>query len=558
MKRHIYTLILILGVIFLFALSGTAVANGIRIVPRSAWVKNDSLHLTLEMDMDGIEVNSYTALTFTPILKNKQGMLELPPVVLTGASRYRFDRRERALQAGVSPQAAPFRTIIEGRNAASKKLDYLIVVPYMAWMNQSALLLRQDIKDCCDTQTLGVDTLRHRLAISSVPYTKMPTTPKKSAAPTVNAVVPTGKQTVARTVPATAHATVPATRRTTRRTTTAATAVAAAPTRIERIEWSSSDLDLYIPMVSFLSPDMTTSGKHHTESAILYIDYPLGKDDIYPDYKNNREEINKIDRILSPLSNSRFSTIDRIQVRGYSSPDGPYGENERLAQARSRLFAGYIRNAYSLPRNRIEVSSVAEDWEGLKDLLLQAQPPYTDAALRVIRKYGIFNGREKQLMDLQGGVPYKDMLRRFFPKLRRIEVVVEYNINRIDHKDASELIYTHPDLLSLEEMYEVARYYRPGTDQYREVYEIAAFHFPNDVTANVNAASAVMLTGDLISAWNYLRKVEADPRAWNNMGVLTLMEGNPEGAASWFRKAVGVEPRKARRNLQIAEGELGN
>ena len=32
------------------------------------------------------------------------------------------------------------------------------------------------------------------------------------------------------------------------------------------------------------------------------------------------------------------------------------------------------------------------------------------------------------------------------------------------------------------------------------------------------------------------------------------MEGNPEGAAVWFRKAVGVEPRKARRNLQFAEG----
>ena len=305
-------------------------------------------------------------------------------------------------------------------------------------------------------------------------------------------------------------------------------------------------------MVSFLTPDLTGSDKHHTESAILYIDYPLGKDDIYPDYKDNRKEIDKIDRILSPLSNNRFSTFERIQVRGYSSPNGPYGENERLAQARSRLFAGYILDAYDLPRHRIEVSSVAEDWEGLKELLQQTQPPYADAVLRIIRKYGIFNDREKQLMDLQGGMPYKDMLRRFFPKLRRIEVVVEYNINEIDHQDASELIYTHPDLLSLEEMYETARYYRPGTDQYREIYEIAAYHFPDDVVANINAASAVMLTGDLISAWEYLRKAEADPRAWNNIGVLTLMEGNPEGAAVWFRKAVGLEPRKARANLEIA------
>ena len=156
-------------------------------------------------------------------------------------------------------------------------------------------------------------------------------------------------------------------------------------------------------------------------------------------------------------------------------------------------------------------------------------------------------------MDLQGGAPYKDMLRRFFPKLRRIEIVVEYRIRKLNDSEIAEMIYTHPDLMSLEEIYAVARYYRPGTDQYREVYEIAAFHFPDDVIANVNAASAVMLTGDRESAWNYLRKAEADPRSWNNMGVLTLMEGDPEGAAVWFRKAVGVEPRKARQNLEIAE-----
>ena len=537
MRRQIYTLILILGVMLLFPLSGTAATKGIRIVPRSAWVKNDSLHLSILMDLEDVQVNTYTAVTFTPVLKNKQSTLELPAVILTGGSRHRFDRREQALQTNKSRQAVPFLTIIENRHTAgSKKVDYLVTVPYAAWMQQSSLLLRQDLKDCCDTQTLGIDTLRYRLPFASALHTETATVTKEQNE---------NKAITKRVLP---HTVRPA------KTDNHATAVLPAPQHIEKIVWSNSDLDLYIPMVSFLTPDLTGSDKHHTESAILYIDYPLGKDEIYPDYKDNRKEIDKIDRILSPLSNNRFSTFERIQVRGYSSPDGPYGENERLAQARSRLFAGYIRDAYDLPRHRIEVSSVAEDWEGLKELLQQTQPPYADAVLRIIRKYGIFNGREKQLMDLQGGMPYKDMLRRFFPKLRRIEVVVEYNINEIDHQDASELIYTHPGLLSLEEMYETARYYRPGTDQYREVYEIAAFHFPDDVTANVNAASAVMLTGDLISAWNYLRKVEADPRAWNNMGVLTLMEGNPEGAALWFRKAVGIEPRKARRNLQIAEG----
>lgn len=158
-------------------------------------------------------------------------------------------------------------------------------------------------------------------------------------------------------------------------------------------------------------------------------------------------------------------------------------------------------------------------------------------------------------MELPGNV-YKKLCRDLFPLLRRLEVAVDYHVARVETKDAATLIYSHPELLSLEEMYEVARYYRPGTVQYREVYEIAAFHFPLDVVANVNAASAVMLDGDLKAAWNYLSKVEDDPRAWNNMGVLTLLEGDPEGAAVWFRKAIGVEPLKARANLQkIENGE---
>ena len=132
------------------------------------------------------------------------------------------------------------------------------------------------------------------------------------------------------------------------------------------------------------------------------------------------------------------------------------------------------------PARLFDVSSVAEDWNGLEDLLLSTKPSYYTAALDIIRRFGIFSGREKQLMNLQGGIPYKDMLKRLFPLLRRIEFVVEYRIRALNAGEASEMIYTHPDLLSLEEMYSVARYYRPGTEQYREVYEVAAFPFPDD------------------------------------------------------------------------------
>ena len=516
-----------------FGFTGPAAAEGVRITPQSFGVKNDSLHIHLEMDLNSVHVNSLTAVLFTPELKASQGnpsRVTLPPVIVTGGKRYRYERRERALASSDKRPETPFLVLLDKGRTGSKTVAYRVSVPYAAWMQQATLLLRQEIKDCCDLQLLGVDTLTKRITLTGE------TSPVAvTAAPAPYA----GAQKSSPAIPATG---TPATLRRAQRQPRL-------PVKDSDPHASEAD---FASMLTYLHPESNPAAKRHIENAVLYIDYPLGKDEVYPDYKNNRKEIDKTDTILYPLLSDGFSELERIRIRGYASPDGPYGENDKLSANRSHLFADYVKRAYNIPSRLFEVSSVAEDWDGLEELLAQAKPAYHSAVLDIIHHYGIFDGREKHLMDLQGGAPYKDMLRRFFPRLRRIEIVVEYRIRKFDEGEIAGLIYTHPDLMSLEEMYSVARYYRPGTDQYREVYEIAAFHYPSEVVANVNAASAVMLTGDLVSAWEYLHKVEADPRSWNNIGVLTLMEGNPEGAAVWFRKAVGIEPRKARQNLEIA------
>lgn len=526
MKHTIHIILILLLMAFAGILSTERVyGKGIRVVPKQMVVRGDSLHLSLDMDLNSIRVNRYTAIIFTPVLKGMNGKTELPPVIITGSSRYRFDRRERFLQAAQQVMATPFLVLLDSRQTPTKNIRYQVSVPYAAWMQGATLMLRKEIKDCCDPQLLGVDTLKKKVNLTNAPVSGL------MASGLMTATAPAEKQ--ARTI---RPAIVPV-----------ASRKAAAARNLVPATYAAD----YASMVSFLQPDVNPKEKQHIASAILYIDYPLGKDDVYPEYKNNRPEIDKVDALLHPLLTDGFSNLRSLRIRGYSSPDGNYRDNEQLSAARSRLFANYAQRAYNIPRQLFDISSVAEDWAGLTELLERDRPSYYKEALGIISRYGIFNGREKHLMEFQGGTPYKDMLHRFFPLLRRIEIVVEYDIRSVDTGEASELIYTNPGVLSLAEMYQVARHYRPGTDQYREVYEIAAYHFPDDVVANVNAASAVMLTGDLQSAWNYLRKVESDPRSWNNMGVLTLMEGDAAAAEVWFRKAVGVEPQRARSNLQF-------
>lgn len=476
-----------------------------RFILTDAEVAGDSLYLGLKLDFSSIRLNSRTCLHFTPILANARGgRLELPPVLLSGRRRYRFDRREWALNVnGGKHRTEPYLIQLYKRHSAPRPVSYHIGVPYSVWMGDAALLLRQEVKDCCDLQLLGVDTISVRLFTGQMIG--------RQTAPVRQYVEP----------------------------------LITAPS----VTYSVRDIELYASMLSFLEPTVEHD-KKLDEKAVFYIDYPLGSDNILPDYRNNRTELQKLDSLLSPLSAGDYSSMEHIRVCGYASPDGTYIDNERLATSRAGFFASYICSTYGIPRFRLETTSVAEDWEGLSVLLQSEQPPYTATVLSIIQHAGIFNGREKQLMDLRGGEPYRDMLHRFFPRLRRLEVSVRWNIRAVSAGEAYRLIYTHPEWLSLSEMYGAARYYRPGTEQYREVYEIAAYRFPEDVVANINASSAVMLTGDVKSARTYLQRVESDPRSWNNLGVLALMEGNTGEAEEWFRKAVGVEPQKARRNLQ--------
>lgn len=476
-----------------------------RFILTDAEVAGDSLYLDLKLDFSSIRLNSRTCLHFTPILANARGgRLELPPVLLSGRRRYRFDRREWALNVNDGKhRAEPYLIQLYKRHSAPHPVSYHIGVPYSVWMGDAALLLRQEVKDCCDLQLLGVDTISVRLFTGQMIG--------RQTAPVRQYVEP----------------------------------LITAPS----VTYSVRDIELYASMLSFLEPTVEHD-KKLDEKAVFYIDYPLGSDNILPDYRNNRTELQKLDSLLSPLSAGDYSSMEHIRVCGYASPDGTYIDNERLATSRAGFFASYICSTYGIPRFRLETTSVAEDWEGLSVLLQSEQPPYAATVLSIIQHAGIFNGREKQLMDLRGGEPYRDMLHRFFPRLRRLEVSVRWNIRAVSEGEAYRLIYTHPEWLSLSEMYGAARYYRPGTEQYREVYEIAAYRFPEDVVANINASSAVMLTGDVKSARAYLQRVESDPRSWNNLGVLALMEGNTGEAEEWFRKAVGVEPQKARRNLQ--------
>jgi Flp pilus assembly protein TadD len=97
----------------------------------------------------------------------------------------------------------------------------------------------------------------------------------------------------------------------------------------------------------------------------------------------------------------------------------------------------------------------------------------------------------------------------------------------------------------------VANTYPEGSKEFMEVFEIAVKIFPDDPIANLNAAASALLTKDLSRAERYLQRADkSTPEYYNNLGVLSMMQGNNARAKNLFQRASDADMDAATRNLE--------
>ncbi|WP_293716291.1 OmpA family protein [uncultured Parabacteroides sp.] len=311
---------------------------------------------------------------------------------------------------------------------------------------------------------------------------------------------------------------------------------------------------VYNRMINYIAPDEELAPKVVSRHISVYVDFPAGGVSVNPGYGNNRAELVKLEEHLKPLLQSDGGGVTKIRITGYASPDGNTKENERLAGNRSIQFKNYLQKQFKLPDNGlVTVDWVGEDWDGLKELISKSDKKYSSRVLAIFQLTDDPDSRRKQIRAIDNGAVYKDIEKSFFGRLRRMELTVETQsqIVSADNFQLIELIYSQPDKVSLTDYFRVASLYRPGTDQYREVYELAAYTYPSCVVVQLNAAAAALSQGDTESARYFFNQVGGDQRAYNNLGVLSLMDGDKETAMSYFKKSLPQNPKLARENMEV-------
>lgn len=303
--------------------------------------------------------------------------------------------------------------------------------------------------------------------------------------------------------------------------------------------------------------------KQRSKAATAHISFLRDKSDIRPDYRSNRAELDSIMNSVNAVKNNPDLEIVSITIDGYASPEGTVQHNMELSQNRSKSLMEYVIRHTGIDKGLFHAQGHGEDWEGLDSLLaeypgLLKRDEVWDIVKNVTEDRDEAN---RQLERLQPKDIYDRLLNEIYPRLRRNDYKVVYNVKAYTIDEARQIIKEAPELLSLEEMYSVAASYEKGSGDYEKAIATAREYYPsdpavlNDMALELIAADKAGEVMELLEP--YMDTVDKEPVLLNTLGVAWTKAGDIFKAEDCFKRAAEMGSDEASRNLSEVREVIG-
>lgn len=293
--------------------------------------------------------------------------------------------------------------------------------------------------------------------------------------------------------------------------------------------------------------------KRRDEQCELHLNYRVGRSEVLPSLGNNREELKRLQDMVDRVKANNDFTLTGFRITGYASPEGSYKSNITLSERRAKALADYFRRANNWDSKLFTTDWKGEDWEGLRKAVESSSLDTKEQVLAVIREEENPDARDAKLRAIDGGKTYNTLLKDFYPPLRRSFCVVDFTVRPYTLEEAKRIIHDNPKLLSLKEMYGVAKSYPEGSDEYNDAFLTAQRLYPNDADAVTNAATVWIAQGKTAEAKAALQQVEQTAGVCNALGIVYAKEKDYARAEEMFAKAAAQGNSEAKANLEALQ-----
>ena len=252
------------------------------------------------------------------------------------------------------------------------------------------------------------------------------------------------------------------------------------------------------------------------------------------------------------LANER-KTIVSTDVVAYASPDGKEDQNAKLSDNRSKS----AEKAYGKVTKKIavdapvNVTSIAEDWEGFQELVAASDLADKELIIRVLSMYSDPAVREKEIKNMSQ--VYSTLAKEVLPELRRARFIANVEFQNYTNEELLSLIEENIDVLDETAVLRAATLVK-NNDQKVDLYKKAAEKF-NSNAAQYNLAVTYIQMNELKKAEAALEACEKDADYNNAMGVIALRNENLEAAAKYFALSGNATSVKNAAVLDILNGE---
>ena len=267
--------------------------------------------------------------------------------------------------------------------------------------------------------------------------------------------------------------------------------------------------------------------------------------------RNNQyksQSIKDFQAALDEIKANERKTLVSTDVVAYASPDGKEDQNAKLSGNRSKTAEkAFAKVTKKHPADApVNVTSVAEDWDGFQELVAASDLEDKDLIIRVLSMYSDPAVREKEIKNMSA--VYTTLAKEVLPELRRARFIANVEFQNYTSEELLKLIEENIDVLDETALLRAATLVKE-TAQKVALYKKAIEKF-NSANGQYNLAVTYIKDGKLAEAKAELAKCAQDAD-WNNaMGVVALQENNLDEAAKYFKAAAN---KAANANLAVVD-----
>jgi tetratricopeptide (TPR) repeat protein/outer membrane protein OmpA-like peptidoglycan-associated protein len=274
------------------------------------------------------------------------------------------------------------------------------------------------------------------------------------------------------------------------------------------------------------------------------INFDRGRSELRPNEMKDADVVAFKEWLKTNATNSKIA-IKEISINGYTCPDGVEGKNVTLSDSRVSTTSKAIETLLketNYPKLDLKLigktKGLGEDFAGFQAKLKESKLASDEQSMivRIIKETSDLDSREKKIKDISK--VYNEIEKDIFPKLRRAEVVITYDLVGFSDDELKSISNSNPSSLKLDELIQAATLTNDSKAK-QAIYTTALNSNPEDKLVLNNLGVVLFEQAKYDEArtnFEKSSKIDNSAELKNNLGAVAGKKGEHELAKKLFDK----------------------